>query len=185
MPEATLVPVKSWSTITQVKAWEPKDHRTTITAKNPEVVQKLTAALQNDFTVGEACDYAGLARSTFYEWLKQDSAFAEEMRKAKEFPKHAAKNRVMSIINKGTDREAGPMARWLLEKRQPEVYGQAVQPINNNNQNNFFILSNEKLSELTARPDIANSDPTELLEALEATPDVDARAEKEGVAHLD
>lgn len=180
MPELTIVPVKIWQTITpsrvSEKGWINSDG-TEGEVNKRNFVPKLVAAFQADLTVQEACDYAGLPKRTFYNWLKEDPVFAEEMRKAKEFPKTAAKNKVMSIINKGSDRDAGPMARWLLEKRAPEIYGQSLAiPIGQ--QNNFFILKNEQLSELTKRSDIINSDPSELLEALETAPAVDVRPEE-------
>ena len=151
----------------QVKSWVSIANGTTTEANISRFVPKLLAAFQNDFTVGEACEYAGLPRRTFYNHLKNDPAFAEEIRKAKNFPKIVAKKRVMNIINNGTDREAGPMARWLLEKREPEIYGKTAVVQQNNQQNNYFSLSNEQIDELCKSPMIMNTDPSELLETLE------------------
>ncbi|HEX9059403.1 MAG TPA: hypothetical protein VF941_04425 [Clostridia bacterium] len=114
----------------QAKNWVNVANGTTIEANYPYFVPKLIAAFQNDFTVIEACEYAGIPRRTFYNHLKTDPSFAEEMRKAREFPKIVAKKRVMHIITTGNDKEAGAMARWFLEKRDPETYGKRANPKN-------------------------------------------------------
>lgn len=160
MTETLLLPVKQWQALPPkksanketekakpivVKKWQ---NRTTGAARNREIVLLLLTALQNDFSVSEACRHAGIGRTAFYHWIEEDPKFAEEVDRAKEFPKLAAKNKMMNIINKGSDRDAGPMVRWFLERKVPQEYGQQ-QILPGNTQNNYFFVKDEQLRNIS------------------------------------
>lgn len=133
-----------------------------------DFVADLTAAFQNGFTVEEACSYISIDPSTYYRHLKKNPSFAEKMARAKRFTEFKAKERVTQILIKGNDRDAGPMARWLLERRQPELYGNRAEVQQNFQQNNYYNLTAEQLLEMSKNLHLDYVDPVELLDALEA-----------------
>jgi len=50
-----------------------------------KIVGKLIESLKNDFTIEETCAYAGINKSTYYDWLKKYPNFSDEMEAAKFF----------------------------------------------------------------------------------------------------
>jgi len=56
------------------------------TKLDPIVVQKLCEILKIDWTVEEACRYAGIAKATFYSWLDSNQQFKDEIQAAQDFP---------------------------------------------------------------------------------------------------
>lgn len=54
--------------------------------------------LRLDFTIGEACDAAGISVSSYYHYYKKDPDFALRMDRAKNFPKQMARTAVMKRI---------------------------------------------------------------------------------------
>lgn len=90
------------------------------TMYSEEIVQKLIDAFKIDCTVGEACAYAGIKRSTYYLWSKEHEGFIDRMEKAQEFIFLKAKN----VVNKALDKNDGGFALSLLSKRQRERYAE-------------------------------------------------------------
>lgn len=86
------------------------------TDMTPEVVTKLIAAFNNAYNITEACEYAGIARVTYYRWLEKDDQFSYKMSKAQSAPTRKAKEVVVDAINKG---DANLGFRWL-ERRDPD-----------------------------------------------------------------
>jgi hypothetical protein len=82
-------------------------------------VQKLETAFVQDFTVEEACAFANISRSTYYDERGRNQAFSDTMDRAMRFPAIAAKQCVNNAIVKGN---AYLAFRWL-ERRQAELYG--------------------------------------------------------------
>lgn len=80
------------------------------------IVGKLEAAFQNGFNITEACQYAEIDRTTYYDWLAQDDIFSYRMSVAQSAPTRAAKALVISAIQKG---DANLAFRWL-ERRDPD-----------------------------------------------------------------
>lgn len=89
-----------------------------ITPNFYKVVSDLKAGLQRDFTIREACVYAGISHDTYYNWIKASDEFAAEMEKAQQFMAEKAKSVLMTALEKG-DRDA---AKWWLERRRKENY---------------------------------------------------------------
>lgn len=84
-----------------------------------EVVRKLEEAFRNDFTVEEACRYAKISKSTYYEEAKRNEEFSDEMRCAQDYAILLAKKAVVRHLKKGDDPY---FALRFLERRQPEQY---------------------------------------------------------------
>lgn len=83
-----------------------------------KVLSDLTNAFNNDFTVEEACVYAGIVKDTYYNWVKLSDEFAGMMERAKLFVFYAAKRNIAQAVNKGSIEDA-----WkLLSKRQKDIY---------------------------------------------------------------
>lgn len=88
-----------------------------------EVVAKLDAALRNGMSDTTACEYANIDRATYYRHLNADMGFATKIADAKNFIKLLAGKRLVSILKDGSDKDAGPTARWFLERKEPQEYG--------------------------------------------------------------
>lgn len=85
--------------------------------KNTEctVVRKLTEAFRNDFTIQEACSYAGIAKDTYYRWLKENEEFSDEIGRSKMFVLIQAKKVIAKSIAEGSIKAS----KWFLERRDP------------------------------------------------------------------
>jgi len=58
------------------------------TGRPPKVTYKtlirLADAIQHNSTIGEACRYAGISRTTFFYYMQNNEVFAERINAAKE-----------------------------------------------------------------------------------------------------
>lgn len=63
-----------------------------------EHLKTIEDCLRLDFTIGEACDAAGISVSSYYHYYKKDPDFALRMDRAKNFPKQMARTAVMKRI---------------------------------------------------------------------------------------
>ena len=89
------------------------------------IVRKLVEGFHNDFTVEEACRYAGIGVTTFYEQMKRDEAFRKEMDSAQDFPFLVAKQRLFTGLKmKGP--EGASLALRFLERRQRDCYSPKI-----------------------------------------------------------
>lgn len=93
----------------------PPGRKTVIT---PEIEVKLEEMFRIDATTGEACTYAGIAQSTFYEHMKKDEKFKQKMENSRNFPFLVAKKVIIKAINDGN----GELALKVLKSRQREIY---------------------------------------------------------------
>lgn len=82
----------------------------------PDVVGKLTAAFANGFTVEQACQYANIDKTTYYDWLKKNEQFSHDMTAAQGRLGLQARKVVADAVNQGDIQTA----KWWLEKRDPE-----------------------------------------------------------------
>lgn len=89
------------------------------TKMTPEVVQKLREVFLLDYTIEEACDHAGIAKQTYYNEMKDNPDFVDEMDKAQRGLFKAAKRAIaIEIIEK---KNAGVSLNFL-KHRQSERY---------------------------------------------------------------
>ena len=82
----------------------------------PDVVSKLIAAFNNGFNITEACQYAGISRTMYYDWLGKDDQFSYKMSEAQGAVNRRAKVIVAEAINAGDVNTA----KWYLNARDPE-----------------------------------------------------------------
>ena len=88
----------------------------------PEVIEKLTQALAMGATYELACGYAGIAPSTFYDWIEKKPEFSETVKGAE----GKAAVGWLAKIEKAANNGAWQAAAWKLERRYPEQYGRTV-----------------------------------------------------------
>jgi hypothetical protein len=91
------------------------------TSMTPNVVGKLIFAFANGFNITEACQYAEIDRSTYYDWLAKDDRFSYKMSEAQSTVGKRAKIIVSQAINAG---DVGT-ARWYLNARDPDFKAKA------------------------------------------------------------
>lgn len=72
-----------------------------LTKHDETIVQLLEAALNNAFNITEACQYAGISRETYYNWLGDDDIFSYRMSVAQSAPHRKAKQNVITAISQG------------------------------------------------------------------------------------
>ncbi len=84
-----------------------------------EVVRKLEEALQDGFSVSEACLVSGISRTAYYERRSTDEAFAVKMELAQKYVTIRAKKTVIQAIKDGNFNAA----KWWLERREREEFG--------------------------------------------------------------
>lgn len=77
------------------------------TVMTPDVLQKLEAAFMNVFTDAQACDYAGIAPATLYNYQNENPAFLERKTMLRERPDMAAKLELVTGIKGSLEQ-----ARW-------------------------------------------------------------------------
>lgn len=95
---------------------------------NPKTVAKLEEAFENDFTLEEAWDHAGISKATYYRHLDANDGFRDRMRRAQTFPLTLAKKTVLAQIKGSKDKPGdGSLGLRLLERRQPERYRTKVE----------------------------------------------------------
>ena len=77
------------------------DTSVVLTKHDEPTVKLLEAAFHNAFNITEACQYAGISRVTYYEWLADDDIFSYRMSAAQAAPTKKAKEIVMRAITAG------------------------------------------------------------------------------------
>lgn len=93
------------------------------TIKTDDIVLKLEEALKSDFTISEACNYAGISRPSYYKWLQEDEVFSYRMEKAQQYLAFKAKK----TVAKGVEKEDMDSSKWWLTRRQRDRYATKVE----------------------------------------------------------
>ncbi len=79
----------------------------------------LIEALKLGATNVLACQYAGIAETTFYDWLAENAEFSASIEKARSYAAIDA----LRTIQKARREGQWQSAAWLLERRYPQEYG--------------------------------------------------------------
>lgn len=69
-----------------------------VTKKTPETLDKLRNAFSIDSTIEEACFYAGIQESTYYNWKKKDPKGMEEIERLRNTPILKARRELVNGI---------------------------------------------------------------------------------------
>ena len=84
-----------------------------------EVVRKLEEAASVDASIPQTCYYAGIARSTYYEWMKEYPGLSDRLEELRERRPLKANQNITSALESGDL----SISKWELEKKEPEKYG--------------------------------------------------------------
>lgn len=105
-------------------------------AMTDEVVQKLIDVFRLGVNDTAACSYAGIGRTTFYEYYGKDEDFTNKIDTAKNFAVIAARQVIVKDI---VDNKNIESAKWYLEKHDIKSTG-----VQQNTQVNVFNTLKEK-----------------------------------------
>ena len=84
----------------------------------PEVLSKLEIAFACGCPVTEACQVAGIARNTYYNFLKAKPEYEDRFQALRDKPVLEARKRISEQIPEDTK-----TAQWYLERKRPEEFG--------------------------------------------------------------
>lgn len=90
--------------------------------QTPEVLNKLEQAFAIGATNNEACFFAGIAESTYYEWCKADPELSERHKGLKDRPVLKARKCVIDAL----DANDVPTAKWYLERMRKNEFSTQV-----------------------------------------------------------
>lgn len=160
-------------------------------AIDENVVNKLVAAFQRGQSDTKACEYARISRPTFYAELKRNQEFFYKIQDAKNYWLIAAGDIVTDVLTDKDFKTYGPktrveVAKWVLEKKDPEEFGKNQNNgtgINNNQQNNYYFLSDTQFKERITEVGIDQLQPAELIKALE-TPDLGSQSTEDDATEI-
>lgn len=97
-----------------------------VTKMTESNVKKLGEAFAIGATIHEACDYADVSPQTYYNWCEKNPQLLEYFdRMRKKLPLKAKANIANRIHGNYTTGDI-PLSRWLVERNQPEEYGETV-----------------------------------------------------------
>ena len=82
-----------------------------------DVVKKLVEEFRYDATVEEACSYAWISIPTFYDKLKNDKQFFNEIDRAIKFPFKKARNTLIWLMDSDKEEIQYKSAQEFLSKR--------------------------------------------------------------------
>lgn len=88
-----------------------------------ETIQKLTEAFLWGCSNAEACLHAGISKSCFYNYKKENKEFLDRIELLCNSPKLKAR----MIINKKLDESDSDIAKWYLERKAKDEFSTKVE----------------------------------------------------------
>ena len=92
------------------------------TVMTPEVLAKLEEAFALGCTDKEACFFAGISKSTLYNFQGETVEFLERKEQLKSSPVLKARQTIMQNL------DDPKIAMWFLEKKRPNEFGRYIEP---------------------------------------------------------
>lgn len=92
-------------------------------AITPKKLEKLEEAFKLGCTNREACFYADIAESTFYDFIKEYPEYSDKIAMWKDYQKIKARMVVHKALDKG-DRD---MAKWYLERKAKDEFNPKIE----------------------------------------------------------
>lgn len=89
------------------------------TIRTPETRAALLDAIGLGLSDKAACEYAGIGSSAFYEWIKADSQFSDDLSRARGAFIREHQRQIASQA-----RQDWRASAWLLSRRRPEDYAE-------------------------------------------------------------
>ena len=84
-----------------------------------DVVNNLERAFMDGASNIEACTRAGISRTIFYRWLKENPDFADHIEELRSIPTGKARQNIVDSIKDGNI----DSSRWYLERKAREEFG--------------------------------------------------------------
>jgi transposase-like protein len=84
---------------------------------NDEMRKDLARVLRLDYPISKACAYVGIAKTTYYNWIKRYPDFAKEMKKAKYYATDLARKSVTRNMQ-----HDGHLALKYLERKEKDEF---------------------------------------------------------------
>ncbi|MGE6370697.1 hypothetical protein ACQKDD_13220 [Planococcus kocurii] len=109
-----------------------------------EVVQKLEKGFKRGLTNREACLYADVRLSTFYDYCKEKEEFSERKELLKDLVKMRAKLNVTDSIQRGNI----DLSLWYLERKAKDEFSLKKEIEHNSGLENRLDLSGLSVEEL-------------------------------------
>lgn len=106
----------------------------------PEKIDKLEFAFAHGATDLQACFYAGISKSTFYDYLQENPDFSERKEALKNAITLRAKLNVAEKINDG---DVG-QSQWWLERKAKDEFSTRSENVNANINLNSEMTDEEK-----------------------------------------
>lgn len=114
-------------------------------AITPEIIEKLKDAFKLGCTNEEACYYAEIGKSTFYDFIKEYPEISEEFNECKHYEKIKAR----MVIHNALEHNDKDTAKWYLERKAKDEFSTKVEMKHSGEINNPYAnLSTEELREL-------------------------------------
>lgn len=93
----------------------------------PAITPDTLARLDYAFSIGcndkEALAYADVSKSAFYRWLENNPEYRERKEALKARPVLKARKAAVDALDSDNEKEKNLMARWYLEKRRADEFG--------------------------------------------------------------
>lgn len=87
-----------------------------VSKMTPEVLELLRQAFAVDATIAEACFYAGIAESTYYNWKKENPEQMEDIERLRLTPILTARQTIVTGLKQvGT-------AQWFIERKRSDEF---------------------------------------------------------------
>ena len=102
--------------------------------------ERLLEALSKGLTIEDSCEYAGIVKQTYYNWLNKDPETIKNLDERKKFVdfldniKNAQSECQMYCLDFIMKDKSWQSKAWLLERRFPDRWAKKDMTINENNE---------------------------------------------------
>lgn len=88
------------------------------TVMTPQILERLRLAFSRGMTDADACFFAGVSTTAFYDWQQEHPEFADEKARLKAHPVLKAYETITDAIDSGDVNTA----KWLLERKRKDDF---------------------------------------------------------------
>lgn len=105
-----------------------------------DIQQRLILAIERGLSIEDACEYAGITKKTYYNWLNKDITQIKDDEERKKFLhflhniKKAQSECQMYCLDFIMKDKSWQSKAWLLERRFPDRWAKKDMTINENNE---------------------------------------------------
>jgi hypothetical protein len=135
-----------------------------------EVTSELGALFERGHSVKKALEIEHISQAAFYRKAESDPEFRERMVRARNFGVQLAGQIVVDVLMEKDKKYLGikaNMAKWYLEKKEPEEYG-TINITAQLTQNNYNFITDEQFKHEAEDKGVTRLNPGRIIEALKA-----------------